>query len=394
MRTLPGGVQHGGTMKIFTREALHDLVWTQPPSAVTVQLGISSVAVRKVCAAAKIPVPDRAYWVRVKAGRNPLRFPLPRRDPGAAHLVEVGVSRWKGPEGELAEPLPAPPTFLEPIEAVAERIKRRVGKIARSTDLKAPDPALRKLLEKDERRRVKYQETRYVWDKPLFDSPFEVRRLRLLNSLAFGLPKGGAHLHVQGDTAREVTATVGQTRVKLSLDHPFARPDQHGRHLTREGPVGELRLEIEIPADSKPRGFQSVWEDAEDKKLEAHLTAIVVAIITAGEVHYRANQASHHVWLMQRRKENEAEVARRRAEAERRAREAALAAEKARRDRLHQQANDWRAAQDIRGFVRDVLSQSPSPLPLAEAQVWAAWALAEADAIDPCLNGSLTPPAS
>lgn len=42
-----------------------------------------------------------------------------------------------------------------------------------------------KLLQADERRRQKQLASAYPmsWDKPLFDSPFERRRLRILSSL-------------------------------------------------------------------------------------------------------------------------------------------------------------------------------------------------------------------
>ncbi len=108
-----------------------------------------------------------------------------------------------------------------------------------------------------------------------------------------------------------------------------------------------------------------------------------------GRAHYRQSEINHQAWLVKRRAENEAEVVRRRAEAERLARERRLKAEKERRERLLGQAQAWRTACDIRGFVEDVLAGRAGDL--ESLDTWAAWARSEADALDPALNGSLTP---
>ncbi len=41
----------------FTRQALYDLVWSQPMSKLAKNLGVSDVAVAKACRRAEIPVP-------------------------------------------------------------------------------------------------------------------------------------------------------------------------------------------------------------------------------------------------------------------------------------------------------------------------------------------------
>ena len=98
---------------------------------------------------------------------------------------------------------------------------------------------------------------------------------------------------------------------------------------------------------------------------------------------------AHHAYLLKRRSENEAELAKRRAEAERQVRERRIKVQQERRDRLLGQANAWRMAQDIRSFVANVLQGRGDPG--AELRSWVNWAHAEADALDPTLNGSLTP---
>jgi len=84
-------------------------------------------------------------------------------------------------------------------------------------------------------------------------------------------------------------------------------------------------------------------------------------------------------------------VRRRREEAERKARERRLAEEKARREHLFAQAQAWRTAQDIRGFVAQVLATAPDAQAREDVERWATWALAEADALDPVASGRLAP---
>ena len=48
----------------FKREALYDLVWTAPVSEVARRLGVSDVALAKLCRNAAIPIPHRGYWAK------------------------------------------------------------------------------------------------------------------------------------------------------------------------------------------------------------------------------------------------------------------------------------------------------------------------------------------
>lgn len=49
----------------FKREALYDLVWTAPVSEVAERLGVSDVALAKLCKGAAIPIPYRGYWAKM-----------------------------------------------------------------------------------------------------------------------------------------------------------------------------------------------------------------------------------------------------------------------------------------------------------------------------------------
>jgi hypothetical protein len=52
----------------FRREDLYHLVWTSPVSEVAARLGVSEVALAKLCRRAAIPLPGRGYWQKNRSG--------------------------------------------------------------------------------------------------------------------------------------------------------------------------------------------------------------------------------------------------------------------------------------------------------------------------------------
>jgi len=54
----------------FTRKELYDLVWARPMIKVAADLGISDVALKKICVKHRIPVPLQGYWNKVQAGHR------------------------------------------------------------------------------------------------------------------------------------------------------------------------------------------------------------------------------------------------------------------------------------------------------------------------------------
>ncbi|UXN57742.1 RWP-RK domain-containing protein [Phyllobacterium zundukense] len=76
--------QHG-----LSREELFALVWEKPTQEVAKELGVSDVAIGKLCVRLQVPKPPRGYWARVQADQTP------RRPPLAAFREEVERSRQK-----------------------------------------------------------------------------------------------------------------------------------------------------------------------------------------------------------------------------------------------------------------------------------------------------------
>lgn len=60
-----------------SREELFELVWSEPATKVASRLGISDVALGKLCSKLQVPKPSRGYWARVEAGQRPRKPALP-----------------------------------------------------------------------------------------------------------------------------------------------------------------------------------------------------------------------------------------------------------------------------------------------------------------------------
>lgn len=57
----------------LTRRELYEMIWTRPTTKVAADLGISDVALHKICEKHRIPSPGRGYWAKLAAGKSPKR---------------------------------------------------------------------------------------------------------------------------------------------------------------------------------------------------------------------------------------------------------------------------------------------------------------------------------
>lgn len=378
-------------MPTLTREALYARVWAEPMPALAAEFGVPASALRQTCRDADVPLPGRGYWVRLRAGKPVVQTELPPRGPAMAQQVTItpyGLSLLEARQARVAGPLPDPPVFDEPIEAVRARTIARVGAVRALPTLDRACADVRRLVADDDRRRADKAAHRKnpQWEGPRFDSPFERRRLRLLNSLTFGFARVGARLDLRGKTGRDLGVQVGTQRLILTLDAPGARPTLLGDWDTRPGPAGPLALGIagRRGANDVPPG----WIDLDEAPLEDRLADIVVDVLVEAEVRHRAAEIEGHARRIEWRAQIAADLRRRQADAVRRRDEREAMKAQARRERLLGQAEDWRTARDIRGFVAEVLAETRGQPGDDEALAeWRAWALGEADALDPAADG-------
>jgi len=81
--------QSGRHRHYFERETLYELVWTAPVLEVSRHLGVSDVALAKLCRRAQVPLPARGYWARVESGQQIGPPPLPPAPEGLPVLLRI-----------------------------------------------------------------------------------------------------------------------------------------------------------------------------------------------------------------------------------------------------------------------------------------------------------------
>jgi hypothetical protein len=76
-----GPPDHSGDGSV-SREALYEMVWSEPMLRVAARLGVSSSYMARVCTLLNVPRPERGYWAKLSVGKAPKQPPLPEPRPG------------------------------------------------------------------------------------------------------------------------------------------------------------------------------------------------------------------------------------------------------------------------------------------------------------------------
>jgi hypothetical protein len=378
----------------LSRKQLYDLVWSEPMKNLSVRFGISDVALKKTCARAGIPTPDRGYWTKKQAGKETIQAVLPMRPPGMDDEISIAsggngsYQYWN--EEEILGFVGAPPQFAESIETVRARVAETVGHVAVPHKVRNWHPTIDRLLKEDEKRRETQLTDPYPmsWNKPVFDTPFERRRLRVLNSLFLAVAKLNGKSAVHGREAREIRISFFQQHLQLTLDKP-KRSSRHAQVLNTTGESNDTRLCLSILRGFGSETVLASWQDDDAQKLEMHMTDIAVQTILIAELQYREHSLRQYEWRVQRKAELEEEQRKRKLEAERAEKERQKRVEQARINRLLRDAAAFQQAGEIRKYVeviRLAMARDNSSS-TDDVEQWSKWALAQADRIDPAIGG-------
>lgn len=106
----------------LTREELYERVWSKPTIKIAAELGLSDVAVKKMCRRMNVPTPPRGYWARIAAGQKLHKPALPK---------EAGIT----------------PVRIDPVRNAQrrEQADRRTTAQALMTPIELPDLAIGQL---------------------------------------------------------------------------------------------------------------------------------------------------------------------------------------------------------------------------------------------------------
>jgi hypothetical protein len=88
----------------LTREALYELVWSEPMLKVAARFGVSSSYMARVCTQLNVPRPERGYWAKLAVCKAP-------KQPALQEPRTGDPLAWSrdGTPPKRARPLPKPP---------------------------------------------------------------------------------------------------------------------------------------------------------------------------------------------------------------------------------------------------------------------------------------------
>ena len=378
----------------MTRQELYDWVWSKPGTHLAKEMGVSDVAISKACKRYDIPRPPMGHWAKVNAGKAVFRRPLPQRGPGMSDLIEIGGDRYSYGYGgtsdeELAKSAPQPPVFEDEMSDVRRRVKKLLKDSEFPTTLEKPHRLIRRYLEEDEGRRTKMKKSGYSWDAPIFDDPFEQRRLTIISALFMAAERSGFKPHITGKEARTLGIGVNNQDVSFTLDATSQSPNHWGQILiSTRGDSDKLRLSLGTYREQNSR--VTSWEDRGGSLIETKLHEILIEIVVTAEQDYRDWLQRKYQWEVEAKARAIENLRKKKEEEERLERERLIALEQARVDRLMEGAAALKRANEIRDYVRAVSSRvaaEPEITRFEAFDAWQRWARAQADRIDPVIGG-------
>ena len=349
----------------LTREALYDLVWSKPMTAVAADYGMSSVAFAKHCKKAGVPYPWRGYWAQVSAKQKPKRTPLPKADSPMPREIILE---------ERTRPPPRTPRGEAPGIVVDERLAKPHAIVKQLGELLRPSFKHQRMLT------VRGESSAVL----KVGEPSKSRALRILDALIKYIERVGhevrLRLHTADHPARSTYAleiVVRDEPVALSLtehvdrtERPPADPKKSSLFDQRFdfSPSGRLTLELQAPWSSNIRHR---WRDGEKRRLEDVLGEVVLGledVAGAWTDHHRRQSEAREVEATSRR---------------RREREARAAAHlKLLEEDLSNMATAWCKAETIRQYL-DAAERAVGAPPPEGFSKWIAWARQFAQRMDP-----------
>jgi len=229
--------------RTFTREELHDLVWSTPILKLAEEFGFSDRGFTKICTRHLVPTPPRGYWAKIEAGLPAKKTPLRSVENKALHTVRIGLSKAYLSEAVLA----ALATAKAERKRLAEERKRKAAAAANSTP---------------------------TTDPPIADQPVDVPHSAIApiaKQLKKAKPNGEGVISATGVCIHERT----RERAIRILHHLATVAEDNGARLT----VNERGLHISTPEGSlrfvlteerkRPKHIPTEAELAEYQRLKA-----------------------------------------------------------------------------------------------------------------------------
>lgn len=222
-------------------------------------------------------------------------------------------------------------SLMSPIESVRERIAKTIGKVTVPSKVSWWNPAISKLLNKDQERREKQKTSSYVlpWHMPKFEGPQDHRRLRLLNALFTAVGKFDGRA-LPDDDAVKGSISFYRQHVSFKLF-----PSKQDRRATSKGAADQAQsLTFAVLESYHTEQELQSWSDQNGETIEQRLGEIAVEMVLLAEVNYRRGVEYRHQLRKERKAELEEKLRQQKVAIERAERERIQKLENARIDRL------------------------------------------------------------
>ncbi|MCB8821926.1 RWP-RK domain-containing protein [Microvirga rosea] len=327
-----------------TRRVMYDLVWSKPMTTVAMELGISDVALKKICDRHRIPTPGRGYWAKKESGQpiQRTRF-YATADPADEQIIIHGPPAPPSPavreaikvhrEPHVSRPSRPKPMEFEPVEPlrIIHPSIARTAQALRRAELR-PDGAVSASGEAECGIEVGITSVERV--------------IRILDALARALDARDLALHAEGrlmrtgigrDTLTFALIERTETRPHIPTDAELAEEERRLRRNERNARLGlweygqkraypepdtirtgELGIRI---TDQYVTGARRVWKDGKTQRLENLIEEIAdgMVLYLAG---VKARREEHERWQQEwRLQEQRRALARAREEREKRRQE-------------------------------------------------------------------------
>jgi len=374
----------------LTREELYAQVWAEPMTSLAQRYGLSDRGLAKICTRMGIPVPGRGYWARVQSGQVPLQAKLPKikaRQKAVVNLNKRGhileetkelqdVTGYIESEMHPENQITVPDALVDPLPVVEKTAKSL--RAAGADDHGMVRPRAKRCLD------IRVGKESIERAGRIMDTLLKALDVHGIELIHDENGEGGTQLIVDGETLgfnleekarREKYQPTAVEQKKLDEDsyYRYRLPDD------RFFPSGNLSLKLDIRWWG--RGLRGTWSDGKRQRVENCLNKFIATA-------YKAAAQKKSARIKRERDERERAEEQRRREILRRQ----IEQEQKRVDALTAQAKLWQEAQQLRAYVQAARSAGYYSLPAITGgrniEEWCAWALEQANRLDPTISSS------
>ena len=378
--------------KNISREALYELVWSKPMTHVAKDLGISDVMLGKMCKEQLVPKPPRGYWANL--GSDKKRVVYVRPELPDLFQKKNDFNQWVLDDYKLRESLRAdkfepedlndpvrepPPPFMETLLEFRERMSGAMSVLPNMEAFKVMHPLIRTINGADLQLEEAQKKDRWA-PSPQFRTLQGRQQLRLFNVFVSCFQVLGFEPSVRGRKYLVFSARVFDQPKKFNVFLKHYNPS--AAEIRRFKTTNRTSYCFAWTEDDEEVTRGKNYYEFEELSAES-VKNVVLDLLVKREEGYRRSVFFEYSYNLRAR--NEAiEMKQRRAERVVELREQAnVQLIETRTNLLRQAIERMQYADQIRKLINAVKEKASNQVVSKELDHWAAWAVEQADAIDP-----------